>query len=187
MASTENALMKTAEKYIAHLSRPEESGLAKFRRNRRLPSPDKIIEPQIGRRWVRHYFAEAVPEQWDTFVRLYQAKPFDVEAGRYLSSVNIYAQLGWVLASEMITPGFEQAVEMSVLMLDFNIEKIARPVEPDEFSTPYEGGVVPFFDITGAARALPGESSHYFDDVLIRTTRLMLGLCVEHKVPLIID
>lgn len=182
MASVENVLLRTAEGCISRLSQPELSGLAGFRRQPTLPPLDKVIDPQRGRYLVHFYLTKVVPQQWDTFADAYRNNADTDTLMSYLSSANVYAQLARVLASEMIIPGFEDAVVMTALMLDYHLEEIATPVRPDEFRTPYEGYVVPFFDVAGAIDALPEESSSHFDNVLIRTTRLMAGLCIERNV-----
>ena len=181
-SSNETAWMERARGLIGHLSQPDDTGLTEWRTHRSMPPLDTTIDPTRGRHILRHFYDRVLPGQWALFMESYtQGASTDTLTMR-LSSINIYAQLARVLTLEMMRPGYTEAVMLSTMMLDLNIETIAMPIQREDFSTDYEGGVVPVVDVSSVLDELPERDNPYFDTVLVCTLRHMTSLCVERGV-----
>lgn len=183
MASTNEAVwIERARGLIGHLSQPDDTGLTEWRTHSSMPPRDAVIDPTRGRHILRHFYDQVLPGQWALFKDSYtQGASTDALTMR-LSSINIYAQLARVLTLEMMRPGYREAVMLSTMMLDLNIETIAAPILREDFPSDYEGGVVPVVDIVSVLDELPERDNSYFDTVLVRTMRHMTSLCVERGV-----
>lgn len=175
------ASSRVASELIETLGQPERTALTELRMHGAMPPFDTKFSPDESLPVLSTIYQDMLPKEWDTFSEHYRSGGAPGELLTRLSFICTIAQLGRVLIAETIRPGYERAVDGTVMLLWFNLDMLTEPVPSELFERPYEE-LMPVYDAGVALGDITpnAEVDTYFDTVLLRIAHAMTQFGVQH-------